>query len=251
MWSIHCSNFYTETMQKPGLFLTAEWKWLVMANYAVEPSLLEPLVPRGTELDSFDGSVYLSLIGFLFNRSRIYGVPIPLHQSFEEVNLRFYVRRGEKRGVVFIRELVPRYWVAAIARLGYNEKYLSVPMSHRIQTALPDGAIEAEYAWGAGPQRCSVRVATENESFLPGEGSLSQFITEHYWGYAAQADGGCKEYEVQHPRWPVRIAREVQVEGDQSSFYGDAFSEVLQRPPNSAFLALGSPVQVFKGTRID
>ncbi len=238
-------------MQKPGLFMTAEWKWLVMANYAVDPSLLEPLVPRGTELESHDGQVYLSLIGFLFNRSRIYGVPIPLHQSFEEVNLRFYVRRGEKRGVVFIRELVPRYWVAAIARLAYNENYLSVPMSHRIQTALPDGAIEAEYAWDASDHRCSVRVATENESFLPGEGSLSQFITEHYWGYAAQTDGSSKEYEVQHPQWPVRSAREVQVEGESVASIGDAFGEVLKRPPNSAFLALGSPVRVYKGSRVD
>jgi uncharacterized protein YqjF (DUF2071 family) len=227
--------------------MTAEWKWLVMVNYAVEPSLLEPLVPRGTELDSHDGSVYLSLIGFLFNRSRIFRVPIPLHQSFEEVNLRFYVRRGEKRGVVFIRELVPRYWVATIARLGYNEKYLSVPMSHRIQTALPNGAIEAEYAWGAEPHRCSVRLVTDEESFLPAAGSLSEFITEHYWGYAAQADGSSKEYEVQHPQWQVRNAGEIRVEGDQSYFYGDAFGAVLKRSPDSAFLALGSAVKVFKG----
>jgi uncharacterized protein YqjF (DUF2071 family) len=237
-------------MPKPGLFMTAEWKWLVMANYAVDPSLLLPLVPRGTELDSHDGQVYLSLIGFLFNRSRIFGVPIPLHQSFEEVNLRFYVRRGEKRGVVFIRELVPKYWVATIARLGYNEKYLSVPMSHRIQTALPNGAIEAEYAWGAGDRRCSVRLAADGESSVPAEGSLSQFITEHYWGYAAQPDGSSKEYEVQHPPWQVRDARDVQVDGDQSHFYGDAFGEVLKRPPDSAFLALGSAVKVFKGIRL-
>jgi uncharacterized protein YqjF (DUF2071 family) len=238
-------------MPKPGLFMTAEWNWLVMANYAVEPSLLRPLVPRGTELDAHDGKVYLSLIGFLFNRSRIFGVPIPLHQSFEEVNLRFYVRRGDKRGVVFIRELVPRFWVATIARLGYNEKYSSVPMSHRIQTGTPGGEIEAEYAWGAAAHRCSVRLATEAESFLPAEGSLSQFITEHYWGYAAQADGSSKEYEVRHPQWPVQSAREVHVTGDQSYFYGDAFGAVLKKPPDSAFLARGSAVKVFKGTRLE
>jgi uncharacterized protein YqjF (DUF2071 family) len=237
-------------MQKPGLFMTAEWKWLVMANYAVEPSLLAPLVPRGTDLDSHEGSVYLSLIGFLFNRSRIYGVPIPLHQSFEEVNLRFYVRRGDKRGVVFIRELVPRWWVATIARLGYNEKYQSVPMAHRIQADAPSGRIEAEYSWGSGARRCWVRLTTGGESYIPAEGSLSQFITEHYWGYAAQADGGSKEYEVQHPQWPVQTAREVEVMGDQSRFYGGEFGAVLKRPPDSAFLALGSEVRVFKGSRI-
>jgi uncharacterized protein YqjF (DUF2071 family) len=231
--------------------MTAEWNWLAMANYAVDPSLLNPLVPRGTELDSFDGLTYVSLIGFLFNRSRIFGVPIPLHQSFEEVNLRFYVRRGEKRGVVFIRELVPRFWVAAIARLGYNENYRSVPMSHRIHADQVNEGIEAEYAWGAGPHRCSLRVAAEGPSFLPVEGSLSQFITEHFWGYAAQQDSGSKEYEVQHPQWPVHNAREVQVEGDHSHFYGDAFGAVPKGPPDSAFLAVGSGVKVYKGTRIE
>jgi len=230
--------------------MTAEWKWLLMANYTVDPALLEPLVPRGTELDAHDGSVYLSLIGFLFNRSRIFGVPIPLHQSFEEVNLRFYVRRRERRGVVFIRELVPRYWVATIARLGYNEKYSSVPMSHRIHADPASDAREAEYAWGTGKNRCSARLTTAGESFLPAEGSLSQFITEHYWGYAAQPDGSTKEYEVKHPQWQVRSAREVHVEGDQSHFYGKQFCEVLKRPPDSAFLADGSEVKVFKGTRL-
>ena len=238
-------------MRKPGLFMTAEWKWLAMANYAVDPSLLEPLVPRGTELDSHEGRVYASLIGFLFNRSRIFGIPIPLHQSFEEVNLRFYVRRGEKRGVVFIRELVPRYWVAAIARLGYNEKYSSVPMSHRIHADPTSDTLGAEFAWGAVTNRCSLRLTTGGESFIPAEGSISQFITEHYWGYAAQPDGSSKQYQVEHPQWQVRNAREVHVEGNLAHFYGDAFSKVLKRPPNSAFLALGSAVNVYKGHRID
>src|ERR1700691_1984058 len=154
-------------MPKPGLFMTAEWKWLVMANYAVDPSLLEPLVPRGTELDSFDGSVYVSLIGFLFNRSRIYGVSIPFHQSFEEVNLRFYVRRGEKRGVVFVRELVPKFAVAAIARLAYGERYSSVPMSHRIERSAVSTI--AEFSWGSGAGRCTISAQTSGDGYLPAE----------------------------------------------------------------------------------
>jgi hypothetical protein len=240
----------SDSPRKPGLFMTAEWKWLAMANYAVDPSLLEPLVPRGTELDSFAGCTYVSLIGFLFNRSRIFGVPIPLHQSFEEVNLRFYVRRGDKRGVVFIRELVPRFLVAAIARLGYNEKYSSVPMAHRVHTDPAGDTQQAEFTWGPARHRCSMRLTTAGESFLPAEGSISQFITEHYWGYAAQPDGSSKEYQVEHPQWQVRNAREVQVEGDAAYFYGDAFGEVLRRPPDSAFLALGSAVKVYNGKRI-
>src|SRR5512141_1748910 len=103
-------------MANNNRFLTAEWNNLLMLNYAVDASLLEPFVPAGTELDAFDGKTYLSLVGFEFNRTRVLGFAVPFHQNFEEVNLRFYVRRGSKRGVVFIRELVPRYAVAAIAR---------------------------------------------------------------------------------------------------------------------------------------
>lgn len=231
--------------------MTAEWKWLAMANYAVDPSLLDPFVPRGTELDSHDDLVYVSLIGFLFNRSRILGFPIPLHQSFEEVNLRFYVRRGQKRGVVFIRELVPRFWVATIARLGYNEKYSAVPMAHRIHTDPTSHTMGAEYVWGASSHRCSLHLTTGGESYIPAEGSISQFITEHYWGYAAHANGSSKEYQVEHPQWQVRNAREVHVEGDMAHYYGNAFGEVLKRTPDSAFLAIGSDVKVYKGNRID
>jgi len=225
-------------------FLTAEWNNLLMLNYAVDPSLLESLVPGGTELDAFEGKTYISLVGFEFNRTRVLGFAVPFHQNFEEVNLRFYVRRGSKRGVVFIRELVPRYAVAAIARWAFNENYSSVPMSHRI-----DGG-NAEYAWKLGSDACVMRIETQGESFLPPEGSLSQFITEHYWGYASQKGGGCLEYEVQHPPWNVWNAKSASFSGNVDALYGHEFAQVLKREPDSAFLAKGSLVTVFRGIRI-
>src|SRR5579862_8593131 len=119
-------------MTQQRKFLTAEWKNLLMLNYSVAPDLLQPFVPAGTELDSFGGHTYASLIGFEFNRTRIAGAPIPFHQSFEEVNLRFYVRRGDRRGVVFIRELVPKRAVVAVARALFGENYVCAAMSHSI-----------------------------------------------------------------------------------------------------------------------
>ena len=225
-------------------FLTAEWNNLLMLNYAVDKSLLESLVPAGTELDTFEGKTYISLVGFEFNRTRVLGFAVPFHQNFEEVNLRFYVRRGLKRGVVFIRELVPLYMVAAIAKWAFNENYSSVPMSHRIE------ASNAEYAWRLGSGPCVMKIETAGESFLPPEGSLSQFITEHYWGYASQKGGGCLEYEVQHPPWVVWNAKSASFSGDVDALYGAQFAQILKREPDSAFLAKGSPVTVFKGTRI-
>jgi hypothetical protein len=244
---LYCGDNY-EVLKRT--FLTAEWNNLLMLNYAVDPALLRPFVPSGTELDSFAGETFLSLIGFEFNRTRLLGFPIPYHQSFEEVNVRFYVRRGSKRGVVFVRELVPKRAVAALARWVFNEKYQRVPMSHRIE-ARADGAIErAEYAWYSGKQRCAMSIEIEGVSFLPDEGSESQFITEHYWGYAAQQDGGCLEYEVQHRQWNVWNAKRAAFTGDATALYGKAIARVLTQDPDSAFLADGSAVTVNKGTRI-
>lgn len=238
-------------MKRQTRFLTAEWKGLVMFNYAVDASLVERFVPTGTELDSFEGSTYVSLVGFEFNRTRIFGFPVPFHQTFEEVNLRFYVRRSSKRGVVFIRELVPRYAVAAIARFAFNENYSCVAMSHRIEPRAEGGAVEAEYAWGSGPDRCVMRIETEGPSFLPVDGSVGQFITEHYWGYAAQPRGGCLEYEVQHARWRIKSAKRAEFSGNLAGLYGVEMAQALMRNPDSAFLAEGSPVTVFKGARIN
>jgi uncharacterized protein YqjF (DUF2071 family) len=240
-------------VQRRGAFLTAEWVNIVMLNYAVVPGLLRGYVPVGTELDSFDGRTYMSLVGFGFNRTRLAGMAIPFHGKFEEVNLRFYVRRGERRGVVFLRELVPKRAVAAVARWMYGENYSCVAMGQAIEVAA-DGGLKAEYWWGAGTgarlERCAMRIETSLPAFVPEEGSLSQFITEHYWGYATQRDGGSLEYEVQHPRWRVREAERAGFDGDAAQYYGEEFASELKRAPDSAFMAEGSAVTVYRGTKI-
>jgi uncharacterized protein len=237
-------------VKQPGVFLTADWCNLLMFNYAVDPGLLRRFVPSGTELDAFEARAYVSLVGFEFNDTRVAGLAVPFHRSFEEVNLRFYVRRAGRRGVVFIRELVPKIAVAAIARIAFGENYSRVPMSHSIRAHPETGAVEAEYCWGTRSRRCSMRLEARESSFVPPDNSLGQFITEHYWGYAAQSDGGSLEYEVQHPRWLVREARTARFSGDVARYYGAEFGKVLTLPPDSAFLAEGSPVTVFKGVRV-
>lgn len=237
-------------MNGPAIFLTAEWRNLLMLNYAVDPSLLRQTVPAGTELDTFDGKTYLSLVGFEFNRTRVRGFSILFHRSFEEVNLRFYVRRGPRRGVVFLRELVPRFAVAAVARIVYREKYLSVPMQHAVSEDFDASTVVVRYSWGNGGGHCAMQMASNKPAYEPSDGSLAQFITEHYWGYAAQRDGDCLEYEVQHPRWRVREATTVKYSGDAAKYYGREFAQLLRKSPDSAFLAAGSPVTVFKGMKI-
>jgi uncharacterized protein YqjF (DUF2071 family) len=239
-----------KTAPQQRTFLTAEWKNLAMLNYVVEPGLLEPFVPAGTELDQHEGRTYVSLIGFEFNKTRMLGHAIPFHQSFEEVNLRLYVRRGSRRGVVFIRELVPKIAVTVIARVAYGERYSCVPMSHQIDPDPETDGTKAEYTWGSGERHCAISIATHGAADLPAVGSLGEFITEHYWGYAVRG-GSTVEYQVEHPQWPIRDACTAKFSGDGARYYGTEFGNVLARPPDSAFFVEGSGVAVFQGMAID
>lgn len=230
------------------IFLTAEWRNIAMLNYAVDPAAIEHLVPAGVELDFFQGKTYVSLVGFLFLRTRVLGIRVPFHQDFEEVNLRFYVRRriagSVRRGVVFVREIVPRRAVAAVARAVFNENYIRLPMSHRIDSTT------TEFGWRCNRNWNLIRIETEGAGSFPEIDSTEQFITEHYWGYSRQTDLGCLEYEVQHEPWRVWTAREARFEGDATSLYGPELAQILIASPDSAFLADGSPVTVFRGERV-
>lgn len=240
-------------MASNGVFLAAEWRHLAMLNYEVDPGLILPFVPAGTELDRWNERVFVSLVGFRFLKTRLFGcVPIPLHSNFDEVNLRFYVRRqvgGEvRRGVVFVREVVPRWAIAFVARTFYNENYVALPMAHEIRTVAD--RLRVEYRWRSGKSWSGISLETDGDSELPGEGSVEQFITEHYWGYAAQTDGGCVEYRVTHPSWKVWQVQRSAFEGDAERTYGKDFAAVLANQPHSAFLAEGSAVNVMQGRRL-
>jgi uncharacterized protein YqjF (DUF2071 family) len=236
------------------IFLTAEWRDLVMLNYEVDPGLLERQVPAGTELDSFEGKTYVSLVGFCFNKTRLLGkIAVPLHTDFEEVNLRFYVRRRvgeeERRGVCFIAEIVPRRVIAWTARLMYGENYMRFPMEHRI-TRNEAGTL-VEYGWSLRERRQRLFLEAAQEATAPVQGSLEQFITEHYWGYSRQRSGASIEYRVAHERWRVTAAANAGFEGDGTVIYGATFAAILRGKPVSAILAEGSAVTVFAGDKIE
>ena len=224
-----------------------------MLNYEVAPELIAPLVPAGVEIDRWRGTLYASVVGFLFRDTRVLGLSIPWHRSFEEVNLRFYVRRQVddevRRGVVFVRELVPRLAIASVARVLYNEPYRALAMRHRLD-ARPDDVVDREYGWRANGSWSRIVSRTVGPPRALEAGSEEEFITEHYWGYTRQRDGGTVEYRVQHPRWNVWTAEGARLDGDLERVYGPAFARALEGPPRSAFVADGSPVTVFAPHRL-
>lgn len=243
---------------KPGgckLFMTAQWRWLAMLNYEMEPAALASFVPAGTELDFWNGKTYVSMVGFLFKDARVRGISIPFHRQFEEINLRFYVRRkaqdGWRRGVVFIKELVPRAAIAFVARTFYNENYVQVPMSHKISTTKDFLApVSVCYSWRFKKRENFLKLTTCGSARLAREGSEQEFITEHYWGYVTQRDGSTKEYLVEHPRWHIWESETAEFQCDIASLYGKQFRDFFSRPPSSAFLADGSEIRLYDGAKI-
>ena len=239
--------------KRKQVFLSAEWRDLVLLNYEVDPRLLMKYVPSGTALDSFLGKTYVSLVGFRFCHAKLFGaITVPFHSNFYEVNLRFYVRRQEgtenRRGVVFIAEIVPRQAVAEIARVVYGENYVCLPMRHHVYSEGLQRTVE--YHWQVNDQWCKMTAEASSVPELPREGSLEQFITEHYWGYSTQRGGGSLEYHVSHAQWQVRFSTATCFEGDASPLYGVELGRILQCRPDSAFIADGSPVVVFKGRKM-
>ncbi|HZG24787.1 MAG TPA: DUF2071 domain-containing protein [Chitinophagaceae bacterium] len=226
------------------VFLSAEWRHLVMANYALSPGILQPYLPYKTELDFYDGKCYVSLVGFRFLKVKIRGFSIPFHVNFPEVNLRFYTRYKEngvwKRGVVFISEIVPKPAIAFVANYLYGEKYATALMKSAVETA--NGQITVQHQWKWNGRWNSMQVQAAQVPVVMAEGSQEEFITEHYWGYSFRNELMTYEYGVEHPRWNIHPISSYHIDCNFESVYGKTFAGLDQEKPESVFLAEGSPV---------
>lgn len=219
-----------------------------MANYEVEPTLLRDFVPKGTQLDFHEGKCFVSLVAFMFLDTRVLGFPVPFHINFEEVNLRFYVKRENaneiKRGVVFIKEIVPRFAIATVARVFYGEPYEAWRMSHA------KNENQLIYAWHKGDNAHCIKVETGVNLGVPAENSHSEFIIEHYWGYTKRGANRTDEYKVEHPKWELFSVVSAEINVDFGKLYDKGFAFLNEIKPYSILLAKGSPIAVYKGAKI-
>lgn len=227
-------------------FLSAYWKNLLMLNYSIEPSVLQPFVPQGTELDFFQGKCYVSLVGFMFLNTKLKGIGVPFHQNFEEVNLRFYVRFKEnnewKRGVVFIKEIVPKRMISAVAKIMYGEKYHHLPMKNSLIEH--ENTFDVKYEWQYNGTWNFLQATANKKSMPIVKGSEEEFITEHYWGYSQLKNNRTSEYNVVHPKWNVHPVLSYNMQCNIGMMYGTIFEAYLSQQPTSVFIAEGSAVQV-------
>jgi uncharacterized protein len=234
----------------PKNFLTAEWRKLAMANYAIDPRILEKYLPKYTELDLYHGVCYVSLIGFMFLKTKLKGIPIPFHSNFEEVNLRFYVRHKDaegryKRGAVFIKEIVPKFALSLVANIVYNEPYSTMPMHHKWTMTADE--LTVNYAWRKRKNWYSMEVVAENKTQPIEVGSEEEFITEHYWGYTKVTAEKTSEFGVEHPRWHQYPVKSYVIQADFADLYGSDFAFLNAAKPTSILLVEGSEIAVKDG----
>lgn len=229
-------------------FLAARWEDLILVNYEVDPSLLADRVPNGTSLDLADGRCFVSLVAFMFRDTRVLGVRVPFHINFEEVNLRFYVKRETRdetlRGVVFIKEIVPRFAIATVARVLYGEPYEAWKMVHDISQE------RVLYEWQKRSSRNRLAVERGESLGVPGDRSHGEFIIEHYWGYTKRGDLRTDEYKVEHPKWELFTAGNPGIDVDFGKTYGPEFDFLARQKPYSVLLAKGSEISVYKGAKL-
>ncbi len=227
-------------------FLSARWENLIMANYEVNADVLKPYLPKGVELDFYNNVTYVSLVGFMFKQTSLFKILIPFLGTFEEINLRFYVKRVEgdtiKRGVVFINETVPYKVVAWLANRLYKEHYIAIPTKNLIEVANSTKNIRYEWKLNKAWNHLAVNASKANEEMLPG--SIEEFIFEHYYGYTKINDQLSQEYKVNHPRWQVNKVVDYSIDCDFKSMYGDDFSFLSNHKPHSVIIAEGSPITV-------
>ena len=230
-----------------NVFMTASWNHLIMANYAVDPAILRPYLPGQSELDSFEGKYYVSLVGFLFDDVKLRGWRIPFHTRFPEVNLRFYVRYKEngewKRGVVFISEIVPKPAISWVAKTIYKEHYSTMPVRQEFNKQADQ--LSVGYTWKKKGIDHYLAVTADPLARPLADNSVEEFITEHFWGYSGKPGSKTVEYQVAHPRWNIFPVREHSLQCDFGQLYGSGFALLNQQTPVSVFLAEGSPVQIF------
>jgi uncharacterized protein len=229
-------------------FLSARWEYLAMFNYTVDPQVIEKHLPPGTAIDYFNGKALVSIVGFLFNNTKVMGIRWPFHVNFEEANLRYYIKRFDgtdwKRGVGFVSEIVPKPLVSSLANLFYNEHYSTAKMEHLVIEK--PGNLFVSYSWqkrnqnrneiwvNALPQLQDIEVGSEEE-----------FIFEHYYGYNQLSATSTIEYAVAHPRWKIFPVTSFSIDCDIEQLYGKEFVPyILNRQPHSVFLARGSDVTV-------
>lgn len=234
-------------------FLTAKWEHLLIMNFEIDPAYLAAYVPHGVVLDLWEGKCIVSLVGFHFSNVKCFNIPVPFYSDFDEVNLRFYVKEPNpdgsfKRGVVFIKELVPDQPIAKLANTLFHEHYEAVPLYNHNEEF--SSSIEVSYSWEKNGRSHTMQAKTDGSYSDLEMNSEEEFTLEHYWGYTRVSECKTYRYEVKHPKWKVSTIKQYGLDWNPRLAYGEEWKFLRNIKPTKVMLAKGSDVSVYRKQRI-
>lgn len=238
-----------------SIFLKGEWRNLIMINYQIDPEVLGAYLPPHTELDTFNGKHYVSLVGFLFKDSKVKGVIVPYQRTFEEINLRFYVRHLSadgiwKHGVVHIKEITTKKLKALVANKIFGENFEACDTRHLWSNPTED-KVSVEYMWKRTTDWDWIAITATGVSYFPKQKTEEQFITERDRVYNKGKKNITTEYNVEHTSWRIHKVHYSDINCNFEKNFGKDFACLNKTKPSSVFLADGSPITVSNIRKIE
>ena len=224
-------------------FLTANWINLINITYAVPPEPLLPYLPKGVELDTVSGKAFVSVVPFDFTDTRLNGVKVPFHVKFPEINLRFYVKQGNKRGVIFLKEFIPKFLIKTIANTFYYERYEVVGLKSSVLKN--ENEISVKHCLTKGGKDFYIEVCAENDPFVPSAGSREYFFEERFYGFSKNKKGDPLQFRVEHPSWKLYPVKHYRIDFDFGFLFGGKWKFLNDELPVCIMLLDGSPVKMF------
>ncbi|MDC0257422.1 DUF2071 domain-containing protein [Crocinitomicaceae bacterium] len=221
---------------------------MISANYVVDPEFIKKYIPKGTELELFEGKCYVSLVAFLYSNTKLMKVPVPFHRKFEEINLRLYVKRkiGEnewRSEVAFPKLFFPKRAVSIVANTIYKEKYETRRMNH--SWSEDSEYLHTRYGIKKGDWH-NINVVTNKQAEPIAPNTPEHLFSKHYWGTAQINNEKCTVYEVDRSEWNIYKTVDSDISFDFASVFGSDFHALTNLEPESVQLFDGSPVTVYK-----
>ena len=230
------------------VFLRSNWLRLASANYIIEPHLLDKYIPKGTVLEEHNGKHYVSLVAFRYSQTRLLNIQVPFHTNFEEINLRFYVKRKIaphvwRSEVAFTKLFFPKTALTFVAKHIYKENYETKRMRHNWS----ENDRQLLTSYGLKKNRWhDFELMTEKESNVIDAHSSEAFFSKHYWGTSQINDNSCTIYKIEHPEWKVFRVNDWKINFDFNKVFGSEFKHLTDNKPESVYLYDGSEVVVHK-----
>lgn len=178
------------------------WRHVLFANWPVDPQFIEPHIPTGLTLDTYDGRAWLSVVPFtnIDVRPRIFprgtGIPLP------ELNLRTYVTHDGTQGVYFFSLDADGILAVIGARLFHHLPYYYAKINLTVDSGTVQFASRRRHP-GARPVRFESEYSASGDRENAESGSLAHFLTERYRYYTEAPDESIRYADVEHEPWPL------------------------------------------------